>query len=571
MIRITYLFGLFLALCTIANGQVSSNMLMLGNYDDNSLAFSNGVQYNDVWGYAVTDANGVDREFAVVGARELVLFLEVTDPANITEVAAIGGGSNTTWRDMKTFGEYAYSVTDGSTTEGLLIFDMTNITGPDPVNIGDPERVTLANQITTYFTKCHNVFIDENGYLYAVGFSNTSGSDDDIIIFDLNANPTNPPVLAQLSVNGGYIHDIFVENHIAYASSGNDGHFIFNMAPVTNPAVGVAPGVPVELGLLNEYLFEGYSHSSWVAGDYMIFADETWGTPMGIVDVSDPSDLQMLDRFHSNLLGVANPTQATGTSRGPIVHNPFIVGDLCYVSHYHDGVVVFDISDPTNVKQVGHYDTYTNNTNYVGYDGVWGVYPFLPSGRILGTDTHNGLFVLEYVAALPVSWGDVQAEAKTTHIVLDWTTESESENMGFFVERQAADGSWKELSFVQPNAGQRYQFLDRNPLPGDNIYRIVQEDFDGQQGFSPLVSAKWESFTGDWQVYPNPLNSGQELYLSNWSGTEEPLDIRNLQGQLLHRSFIKEGDNAIHLPLLASGLYWISDGQGHTQKLVIRP
>src|SRR5690606_27722698 len=68
-----------------------------------------------------------------------------------------------------------------------------------------------------------------------------------------------------------------------------------------------------------------------------------------------------------------------------IAHNPFIKGDLCFIAYYHDGVQVFDISDPENIVRIAYYDTYSN-TNYDGYEGCWGVYPFLESGNIIASD-----------------------------------------------------------------------------------------------------------------------------------------------------------------------------------------
>ena len=78
-----------------------------------------------------------------------------------------------------------------------------------------------------------------------------------------------------------------------------------------------------------------------------------------------------------------------------MAHNPFIIGDLVYVSYYEDGVQVFDISDPMAPQQVAYFDTWLDNTEYNTTQGCWGVYPFLPSGRIIASDSSNGLFLLE--------------------------------------------------------------------------------------------------------------------------------------------------------------------------------
>ena len=48
---------------------------------------------------------------------------------------------------------------------------------------------------------------------------------------------------------------------------------------------------------------------------------------------------------------------------------------------------------PHNLIEVGNFDTFIGGGG--GFDGIWGAYPFLPSGIILGTDIGNGLFVFK--------------------------------------------------------------------------------------------------------------------------------------------------------------------------------
>ena len=78
-----------------------------------------------------------------------------------------------------------------------------------------------------------------------------------------------------------------------------------------------------------------------------------------------------------------------------IPHNLIIRDNFVYVSYYHDGLQIFDISDPYNPIKAGYYDTYVPN-NHNGYAGNWGVDPQLPSGIILVSDVQSGLFVLDF-------------------------------------------------------------------------------------------------------------------------------------------------------------------------------
>src|SRR5436309_7495482 len=58
------------------------------------------------WGYV---QNG--REYAIIGCYNGTAFIDVTDSANIHEVAYVSG-VNSTWRDFKIYLHYAYIVAD---------------------------------------------------------------------------------------------------------------------------------------------------------------------------------------------------------------------------------------------------------------------------------------------------------------------------------------------------------------------------------------------------------------------------------------------------------------------------
>jgi choice-of-anchor B domain-containing protein len=140
--------------------QLSQNMNLLANWDDNTLPSRSGVYYNDIWGYA---ANG--REYAILGTAVGTIFLDVTDPAQLFEIARFNGGyPNSLWRDFKTYRQYAYGVADETRSNQrstLQIFDMSFL----------PFFVLKAYDSSTFFETAHNIFIDEpNGKLYAVGY-----------------------------------------------------------------------------------------------------------------------------------------------------------------------------------------------------------------------------------------------------------------------------------------------------------------------------------------------------------------------------------------------------------------
>ena len=361
--RISFTILFLLSALLISKAQISSNMTLLDQYDVDTLPTANGLSYNDVWGYVDCDGS----EYAILGSASRIHFINVSNPTDIQEVASFEGGQITIWRDMKTYQDRAYAVSD-NTTEGLLIFDLSDL----------PDTVTKTYHSNEHFGKAHDIFVDEkNGRLYAVG---TDTQAEGVIVFDLAANPDNPPVIGSIDYpGGGYVHDLFVKDNIAYCSHGYNGYYIWDMTDAASPV------------LIASQVTGGYNHSSWISDDesFVVFAEEVpTGLPLGIIDISG---------MQNGLLDIVNTFQFPITSdsvNNPTPHNPYIRGNYIISSYYEDGVQVFDISDPLNPSRVAYYDTHPTNTSYNGYAGNWGVYPFLPSGNILASDIDNGLFVL---------------------------------------------------------------------------------------------------------------------------------------------------------------------------------
>jgi choice-of-anchor B domain-containing protein len=363
----TLLF-LFLFSSLAGFAQVSLNMNLLGSYDNDTLPTHSYGTFNDVWGYV--DSN--DREYAIMGSAAYIHFFDVTDPTNLVEIAAIPGGSTTVWRDFKAYGDRIYAVADGS-QEGLIIFDASLL----------PAAPTITYQSTEFFSSCHNIQVDvANGRLYAAG---TNTQNNGLIVLDIATNPDQPQLLGSVNLTsgsvGGYMHDLYVRDNIAYCSHGNSNSFV-----IWDFTDAAAPQY------IASFVTNGYNHSNWLSddGNTVIFAEEVpTGLPLGLLDISDMANdnLSLYQYFKFPLLAPEH--------EGSTPHNPFILGDLAFTSYYEDGVQVFDISDPNNPHTVAYYDTYPNNTQYNGYAGCWGVYPYLPSGNILASDFDGGLFVLE--------------------------------------------------------------------------------------------------------------------------------------------------------------------------------
>ena len=99
-----------------------------------------------------------------------------------------------------------------------------------------------------------------------------------------------------------------------------------------------------------------------------------------------------------------------------------------------------------------------------------------------GTAPDLGCF--ETNATIPVTLIDFKAALKDKNVALNWSTATEQNNAGWHIERSTTGkDDWQDIGFVKGNGStntpQYFSFLDNNPLPNTNYYRLKQTDFDG--------------------------------------------------------------------------------------------
>lgn len=349
---------------SILVAQDSLNMIRLARWDDDSLPIASPnslrVQYSGCWGLAV---NG--REYAVLGGARHVLIFDITIPTNPQLVAKYEGETNTVWREFKSYKNRIYGVSD-ATNEGLMIFDFSN--APDTI-----KRTYYSN---LYFSSAHTITLDTmSGRIYL------NGQGNHLKILDISQNPDKPVLLGAPEVFGGYIHDSFVQGDTVYASSGFGGYFIYDC---TDPdTAALITSLPTD---------GGYHHNSWLSKDsrYAYCTIEIpSGRPILIVDLQDiaNSNIEIVGSFLDQALPAGD--------KNAIPHNVYIRDSLLFDSQYEDGLLVYNISNPTAPVLVAYYDTHPENTQYNNYFGCWGNYPWLPSGTIIAGDMQNGLQLLK--------------------------------------------------------------------------------------------------------------------------------------------------------------------------------
>jgi choice-of-anchor B domain-containing protein len=358
---------------------------------------------SDIWGIVDKDDN---REYAILGHRNGTAFYDVTNPGTPVLVANIPGAASL-WREVKAYQvfdpalgkhrAYAYATTE-AVGGGLQIFDLTDL----------PNSVTLANTLTD-FSRSHTLYISNIDYAtnvplpgatpyLVIAGSNINGGA--YRLYDLT-NPTLPALVTPAPGGTGYMHDStsmrITDNRTTQCANGHNpcdvlvdfNELSVDLWDVTDKAA------PFRLSTTT-YPTATYVHSGWPTSDnmFIVVHDELDELQRGI-------NTQIYTLDVGNLLAPTLTTSYRGATTSTD-HNGYTIGNRYYVSHYKRGLVIFDVSNPRLLTEVGSFDTYLSpSANSAGTDGAWGVYPFLTSGTLLVSDIENGMFLLKKNETLP--------------------------------------------------------------------------------------------------------------------------------------------------------------------------
>ncbi|MEM6318813.1 MAG: choice-of-anchor B family protein [Bacteroidota bacterium] len=310
------------------------------------------ARYSGSWVYVDVENR---REYALIGTRVGTAVYNI-DTQPITEVGFIVGPPSN-WREITVLGDYAYVTTEGSGVgEGMQVIDLSNL----------PDSVALVNTYSETFTTGHIIQRDittEAPFLYVMGTCGNCG----VQILDVT-DPVNPIEISVYNP-GYYIHDAHVRGDYLYAAAFFEGTIdIVDIRDKSNPVLVTKIDDP-----------GGSTHSAWTTADerFLIISGEKDGLPARIWNIEDLDNLYEVATYSRNLES--------------LTHNPYVRDDFVFFSHNTEGLTVVDIADPTVPVEVGYYDTFDGPSG--GFRGLWSACPYLPSGKIIGGNREDGLYV----------------------------------------------------------------------------------------------------------------------------------------------------------------------------------
>ena len=339
----------------------------------------NDKHTSDFWVF-----EGVDkRDYAVTGtwgADGTAYFWDVTDPSDIKKIDSVQVDARTV-NDVKVSpnGKIAIISREGASNRknGIIIIDVTN-----------PYDVKIIKEYTKNLTGgVHNLFIDEK-HVYAL----SAGQKYYILNIE---DPTNPIEVGmfELGKEGQSIHDVWVENGIAYSSNWRDGVYLVD---VGNGIAGGSPSNPVAFG---NYTYDsGANHAAFpfksksTGKFYAVMGDEIFPNGVNPNGTNETAGfLHFVDFSDLN-----NPVEiARYELPGHGSHNYWIDGDVLYVAMYTGGVRIVDISGDLvgdlykQGREIGYLLTGSAD-GYIPNDTmVWGAQ--LYKGHVFYSDFNTGI------------------------------------------------------------------------------------------------------------------------------------------------------------------------------------
>ena len=336
---------------------------------------------NDSWGWTDPTTN---KEYALMGLDNGTAFIDITDTDNLIYLGKLPSATvSSSWRDIKVYQDHAFIVSEAQ-GHGMQIFDLTKLR-----NVADPPEIFETDTRYTAFGNAHNIVINEEaGFAYVVGTAR-----DDAFLggahFINIQNPKNP-VAAGGYADNGYSHDAQV---VTYNGPDTDytGKEIFIGANESQVIIADVTDKDNQTEIATvQYSNIEYTHQGWFTEDhrYFLLGDELDEARLGFKSRTLIFDFSDLDNpvLHHTYLGTTSA----------IDHNGYVVGNQFFLANYTAGVRVLDISgiEGKTIVEEGFFDTFPSTDN-ARFDGVWSVYPYFSSGKIIVSDINSGLFVIK--------------------------------------------------------------------------------------------------------------------------------------------------------------------------------
>lgn len=261
-----------------------------------------------------------------------------------------------------------------------------------------------------------------------------------------------------------------------------------------------------------------------------------------------------------NYVAFKNSSVYTGTYTGNNTDNNITYGAT------PDWVIVKDITDLNNNLWFKNYDMpATTSYTFIGGPSTIAIDGIAADGFSLGVqgEVNTSGHTMQYFSfatttgTLPVELLSFAGVKEGRIVNLSWKTASEINSSYFEIESSSDGIHFESIGRVEAAESSysvlNYSFADKNPLAGNNYYRLKIIDKDGAYAFSKIVVIEFEgNGIDEISLYPNPVYDLLQLRTDGSSGT---IKIFNTNEQTLFETNLQNSNTELNVNSLAQGIY----------------
>ena len=258
-------------------------------------------------------------------------------------------------------------------------------TGVRVYDLADPGTPLLRGSIPATQDNAHTLTFGESGILYLASTLNAW-----IAVYDVSESGSPRSVSSLRLPQPSSVHDQTWANGqlwIAYTTG-------LAVADTTDPA-------NLELiGVLPASWPDAFVHNLWPTADGLSLAmsEEAVSGSLRVVDIRDLNDMQIVAEVE--------------TAPEHSIHDVVVRDHYAFAAWYTDGLLVWDLSDPTAPVLVGQFDTWSGSevveqrSDGTEWPNVNGAAHVWPMGRhIAVADSQRGLVVFDFFPET-IQWGE---------------------------------------------------------------------------------------------------------------------------------------------------------------------
>ena len=167
---------------------------------------------------------------------------------------------------------------------------------------------------------------------------------------------------------------------------------------------------------------------------------------------------------------------------------------------------------------------------------------------------------------LPVDWLSFEGRLTSgNQAKIQWSTAKERDSEKFIIQRSNNTNSWINLGSIAAQGDtdevSNYEYIDKQPMAGNNYYRLEQVDFDGKTNLSKVIRV---DFNPSWsvKVYPNPFTD--EIFIQTKNLGEIHVSLMDNFGRTIFSNSNNVEDYSFRFDTkeLQNGLYYLKIHRG---------